>query len=99
MNRRELIQTGTVAAAALTVLKPLTAFGYAANSAVRHGLLGCGNRGSSVAESFSKNTTAQVVSIADLFPDNLAAGRARFDKLNADLGRTAIDDKLLFHGP
>ena len=97
MNRRELIQTGT-AAAALTVLKPLTAFGYAANSAVRHGLLGCGNRGSSVAESFSKNTAAQVVAIADLFPDNLAAGRARFDKINADLGRPAIDGKLLFHG-
>ena len=97
MDRRELIQTGT-AAAALTVLKPLTAFGYAANSAVRHGLLGCGNRGSSVAESFSKNTAAQVVAIADLFPDNLAAGRARFDKINADLGRPAIDGKLLFHG-
>src|SRR5271165_6246595 len=98
MDRRELIQTG-MAAATLTVLKPLTAFGYAANSAVRHGLLGCGNRGSSVAESFSKNTAAQVVSIADLFPDNLAAGRARFDKLNADLNRAPIDDKLLFHGP
>jgi len=99
MDRRELIQTGTLAAAALTVLKPLTAFGYGANSAVRHGLLGCGNRGSSVAASFSKNTTAQVVAIADLFPDNLAAGRSRFDKINADLGRAAIDGKLLFHGP
>jgi myo-inositol 2-dehydrogenase / D-chiro-inositol 1-dehydrogenase len=77
----------------------LTAFGYAANSAVRHGLLGCGNRGSSVAESFSKNTAAQVVAIADLFPDNLAAGRSRFDKINADLGRAPIDGKLLFHGP
>ncbi|MGA2538140.1 MAG: Gfo/Idh/MocA family oxidoreductase [Terracidiphilus sp.] len=99
MDRRELIQAGTAAAAGITLLKPLTAFGYAANSAVRHGLLGCGNRGSSVAESFSKNTSAQLVAIADLFPDNLAAGRARFDQLNASLGRAAIDDKLLFHGP
>ncbi len=99
MDRRELIQTGTAAAAGMTLLKPLTAFGYAANSAVRHGLLGCGNRGSSVAESFSKNTSAQVVAIADLFPDNLTAGRSRFDKINADLGRAPIDAKLLFHGP
>ena len=98
MNRRELIQTGA-AAAGMTLLKPLTAFGYAANSAVRHGLLGCGNRGSSVAESFSKNTAAQVVAIADLFPDNLAAGRSHFDKINAELGRAPIDSKLLFHGP
>jgi len=99
MDRRELIQTGTAAAAGITLLKPLTAFGYAANSAIRHGLLGCGNRGTSVANSFSQNTTAQVVAIADFFPDNLAAGRSHFDQLNAGLGRAAIDGKLLFHGP
>ncbi len=99
MDRRQLIQTGAAAASGMILLKPASAFGYAANSAIRHGLLGCGNRGSSVAESFSKNTTAQVVAIADLFPDNLAAGRARFDELNASLGRAPIDAKLLFHGP
>jgi myo-inositol 2-dehydrogenase/D-chiro-inositol 1-dehydrogenase len=84
MDRRELIQTGTAAAAGITLLKPLTAFGYAANSAIRHGLLGCGNRGTSVANSFSQNTSAQVVALADLFPDNLAVGRSHFDQLNAD---------------
>jgi myo-inositol 2-dehydrogenase / D-chiro-inositol 1-dehydrogenase len=99
MDRRELIQTGTAAAAGITLLKPLTAFGYAANSAIRHGLLGCGNRGTSVANSFSQNTSAQVVALADLFPDNLAAGRTHFDQLNTSLGRAAIDGKLLFHGP
>jgi predicted dehydrogenase len=99
MNRRELLQTGAAAASGMILVKPLTAFGYAANSAIRHGLLGCGNRGSSVAESFSKNTSAQLVAIGDIFPDNLAAGRARFDKINAGLGRAAIDSKLLFSGP
>jgi myo-inositol 2-dehydrogenase / D-chiro-inositol 1-dehydrogenase len=99
MDRRELIQTGAAAAASLTLLKPLTAFGYAANSTVRHGLLGCGNRGTSVANSFSKNTSAQIVALADLFPDQLAAGRSHFDQLNASLGRAPIDSKLLFHGP
>jgi predicted dehydrogenase len=83
----------------MMLLKPITAFGYQANSAVRLGLLGCGNRGSAVATSFSKSTTAQVVALADLFADNLAAGRARFDKLNAELGHAPIDASLLFRGP
>jgi predicted dehydrogenase len=99
MDRRQLIQTGAAAASGMILLKPLTAFGYAANSAVRHGLLGCGNRGTSVATSFAKNTSAQVVALADLFPDKLALGRSHFDSLNAGLGHAAIDSKLLFHGP
>ncbi len=81
------------------LLKGRTAFGYQANSAVRHGLLGCGNRGTSVATSFSQNTTAQVVALADLFPDQLAAGKDHFDKLNATLNRAPVDSRLLFHGP
>jgi myo-inositol 2-dehydrogenase / D-chiro-inositol 1-dehydrogenase len=99
MDRRELIQTGTAAASSMILLKPLTAFGYPANSAVRHGLLGCGNRGTSVATSFAQNTSAQVVALADLFPDKLSAGRDHFDQVNAALGHAPIDSKLLFHGP
>jgi predicted dehydrogenase len=83
----------------MLLLKPKVVFGYDANSAVRLGLLGCGNRGSSVATSFSQNTTAQVVALADLFADNLGAGQDRFNKLNNSLGRAAIDSKLLFRGP
>jgi predicted dehydrogenase len=98
MNRREFVQSGT-AASAILLVKSRTAFAYDANSAVRHGLLGCGNRGKSVADSFSKNTSAQVVALADLFPDNLAAGQQHYNDLNASLGRTAIDSKLQFHGP
>jgi myo-inositol 2-dehydrogenase / D-chiro-inositol 1-dehydrogenase len=97
MNRREFLQTGT--ACGLLLLKPRTAFTYQANSAVRHGLLGCGNRGTTVATSFSNNTTAQVVALADIFPDNLAAGHSHFNQVNAKLGRAAIDEKMLFHGP
>jgi myo-inositol 2-dehydrogenase/D-chiro-inositol 1-dehydrogenase len=81
------------------LLDAKTAFGYEANSAVRHGLLGCGNRGTSVASSFSQNTTAQVVAVADLFGDQLAAGKNHFDQLNANLGRAAIDARMAFKGP
>jgi myo-inositol 2-dehydrogenase / D-chiro-inositol 1-dehydrogenase len=99
MNRREFLQTGTGAASAMLLLKTKTAFGYEANSVVRHGLLGCGNRGTAVANSFSQNTSAQVVALADIFTDQLEAGKAHFDQVNAGLGRAAIDTKMMFHGP
>lgn len=83
----------------MVILKPRTVFGYEANSAVRLGLLGCGNRGSAVAESFARNTSVRLVALADLFSDNLAAGQDRFNKLNASLGQSLIDSKLLFRGP
>ena len=98
MNRRHFLQSAG-AASGLLILKPSTAFGYQANSAVRHGLLGCGSRGTSVATSFAQNTSAQIVALADLFPDQLAAGHAHFNEVNAKLGKSPIDDKLLFRGP
>ncbi|HVU47404.1 MAG TPA: Gfo/Idh/MocA family oxidoreductase [Terracidiphilus sp.] len=98
MNRREFIQAATGAASGLLIVKPRTAFGFDANSAVRHGLLGCGNRGTHVATSFSQNTSAQVVALADLFHDQLEAGQAHFNQVNASLGRAPIDNSLLFHG-
>ena len=99
MNRRHFLQDAAGVASSVILLKPHTAFGYQANSAVRHGLLGCGNRGTSVATSFSQNTSAQVVALADLFVDQLDAGRDHFNKVNANLGRSPIDGKLLFRGP
>ncbi len=99
MRRREFLKAGGAAASGLLLVKPGTAFSYQANSAVRLGLLGCGSRGTAVASSFSQNTTAQVVALADLFADQLAAGRSHFDQLNASLGRPSIDAKLLFNGP
>src|SRR6266699_4914230 len=96
MNRREFIQTGT--ACGLLLLKPSTAFGYQANSAVRLGLLGCGNRGTSVATSFANNTGARIVALADIFPDQLSKGKTHFDAVNGKLGHEAIDPKLMFRG-
>jgi myo-inositol 2-dehydrogenase / D-chiro-inositol 1-dehydrogenase len=99
MKRRGFLLAGPQAVTGMLLLKSNTAFSYQANSAVRLGLLGCGNRGTAVAISFSKNTSAQVVALADLFQDRLEAGRDRFNKVNADLGRVPIDSALLFHGP
>src|SRR6516162_5451865 len=99
MNRREFLQAGSGVVTGMLLLDARTALGYEANSAVRHGLLGCGNRGSAVAESFARNTSARIVALADLFSDNLAAGEDRVNKLNASLGQSPIDSKLLFRGP
>lgn len=99
MHRREFLQTGAGALSAMLVLNSRTVFGYEANSAVRLGLLGCGNRGSSAAESFARNTSARIVALADLFSDNLTAGQDRFNKLNVSLGQSSIDSRLLFRGP
>ncbi|MGA8741854.1 MAG: Gfo/Idh/MocA family oxidoreductase [Terracidiphilus sp.] len=99
MNRRKFLQTGSGMVSGMLVLNPRAVFGYEANSAVRHGLLGCGNRGTSVATSFAKNTSARVVALADLFADNLAAGQDHFNKLNASLGQPAVETKMLFKGP
>ena len=99
MNRREFLHAGSGAVSGMLLLNPRTAFGYDANSAVRHGLLGCGNRGTGVATSFAQNTSARIVALADIFADKLAAGQDHFNKLNATLGQPAIDSKLLFRGP
>jgi len=99
MNRREFVQAAAGAASGLMILKPGTVFAYDANSAVRLGLLGCGNRGTHVASSFAQNTSAQVVALADLFHDQLKAGETHFNALNANLGHAAIDKSLLFRGP
>src|ERR1700760_2567556 len=88
MNRRKFIQGG--AACGLLLLKPGTAFSYQANSAVRLGLLGCGNRGTTVATSFTKSTNTRVIALADIFPDKLDLARQHFGLGNS---------KLLFHGP
>src|SRR5271165_7479526 len=97
MNRRNFIG-GLAGVSGLMILNSRTAFGYEANSAVRLGLLGCGNRGTSVATSFAKNTSARIVALADLFPDQMEKGKAHFDELAGTLGYPGVDSKMLFHG-
>src|SRR3954447_5594747 len=97
MDRRKFIQ-GAATASGLLIVKPQTAFSYAANSRVRWGLLGCGRRGTAVATSFAKNAGVEVVALADIFPDQLAKGKQHFDAVNASLSLPAIDAKRTFVG-
>lgn len=97
MDRRKFVQ-GAATAYGLMIVKPETAFGYAANSRVRWGLLGCGRRGTSVATSFAKNAGVEIVALADIFPDQLATAKTHFDAVNASLNLPPIDSRRMFRG-
>ncbi len=89
---------GAASLGGLMIVKPETAFSYAANSRVRWGLLGCGRRGTAVATSFAKNAGVEIVALADIFPDQLATAKTHFDSVNASLHLPAIDSKRMFRG-
>ena len=98
MDRRQFIGSTAAAATGLLLLKPQTAFTYQANSAVRLALLGCGSRGTAVATSFAKNTSARIVALADIFHDKLDESHSYFNNLAASLGYAGIDQKMMFRG-
>ena len=98
INRRKFI-TSTAALSAFTILKPSTVFGSQANSAIRIGIIGCGNRGTAVISSMVNNTSAQIVAMADLFDYQLEKAKPLFDKLNTDNGGVAIKESQMYKGP
>lgn len=79
MPRRSFFKsTGTLAAGVLLV-KPETAFGTQANSALTLGILGCGGRGNAVAEAFIEHAGVRVTALADLFEDRFEATRKNLE--------------------
>jgi len=98
VTRRKFLKSSTAVSGAFSILKPETVFGYSANSAVRLGIIGCGNRGSHVAKSFMNNTNTRVVALADIFSDKLEAGKEAFNSLNQEKGYPLLDDSRLFLG-
>lgn len=85
MDRRRFLG----AAGGLLLVKPGTVRGSRANSAVRVGLLGCGGRGATDAETMEKQG-ARVTALADMFEDQLDAARKKFK---------AIASSQVFRGP
>jgi predicted dehydrogenase len=99
ITRRGFLGAAAATAAGVMIVKPGAVRGSAANSAVRLGILGCGGRGWAVGTGFVDNTNTRVVALADLFADQLEAGRKHFDEHQQAKGYTAIDSSQLFHGP
>jgi myo-inositol 2-dehydrogenase / D-chiro-inositol 1-dehydrogenase len=98
LDRRKFIGAAA-ATTGLMFIKPGLVRGTAANTAVRVGLLGCGGRGTEDATNLVDTGGARVVALADLFPDQLDAAHANFDKLQQAKGLSAIDASQLFVGP
>ena len=100
MNRRKFMTSAALTAGAL-IVKPHILRGSQANSVIRIGFLGCGNRGTTVANSFVNNlkNNCRIVAIADLFDDQLQKAKKHWDEVATKNGYSGIDPKLIFKGP
>lgn len=96
-NRREFL-AATAAATAFTIVKPSVAFGTSANSAIRTGIIGCGNRGTEVITEMAKSTGARIHAMADLFDYQLEKALPKFNKANTEAGKTEIDRSKIYQG-
>ncbi len=78
VNRREFI-AGAGAALSFTIMKPDMVRGSAANSKIALGMVGCGGRGSWIADLFMKHGGYQVVAGADYFQDRVDEFGTKFN--------------------
>ena len=90
LGRREFL-AGAVAAATFTILRPSLVRGTEANSKIALGLVGCGGRGSWIADLFVKNGGYQLVSCGDYFADR-TQGVAKKHKLDAAHCHTGLSN-------
>jgi myo-inositol 2-dehydrogenase / D-chiro-inositol 1-dehydrogenase len=98
IGRREFMGS-TAAAAGFMILAPQLVRGTAANSALRVGMLGCGNRGAADSTYLIETGKARLVALADLFQDKLDKAKAHFDAFQQKKGYAPIERSLMFRGP
>jgi predicted dehydrogenase len=97
MQRRTFLKS-TATISAFSILKPDIVFGSKANSSIRVGVIGCGNRGTAVISSISANTNSNIIAIADLFDDKLPAAEKNFNQLNANKSFPALNKQHIHQG-
>jgi predicted dehydrogenase len=87
-NRRRFIEA---AATGPLILKPASAFGYQANSAVEIGIVGCGGRGTWIGDLFKEFGGVRIVALADIEQARIDAIKAKLElpDARAYLGREA----------
>jgi len=71
INRRRFMAGAGAAALSFTIVKPKLVRGAAANSKVNLGLIGCGGRGTWIAELFQQHGGYNVVAVSDYFQDRI----------------------------
>jgi predicted dehydrogenase len=97
IGRRDFFKSSMAVTSGVLLVKPETAFTYAANSRLSLGLLGCGGRGNSVAGDFVNHNNVEVAVLGDMFADRLERTKANFDKLQAEKGRSPV--ATTYRGP
>ncbi|MEJ7588300.1 MAG: Gfo/Idh/MocA family oxidoreductase [Ferruginibacter sp.] len=97
MERRSFIRNAAVISA-VSILKPGIVFGSRANSAIRVGIIGCGNRGTAVISSMSANTNTNIIAMADLFEDKLQSAAGKLNQLNAGKNFPGINKSNIYQG-
>ena len=98
LNRRKFIKS-TTAISAATILSPNIAFASKANSVIRMGIIGCGNRGTRVISSMLEHTNINVIAMADLFEDKLLNAKISLDERNVKKGFSEIPKSNTYIGP
>lgn len=93
------MSTAALSAGALLIKSQLIR-GSQANSVIRIGLLGCGNRGTTIAQAFVNypQNNCRMVAIADLFDDQLQKAKKLWNEVATKKGYAGIDPKLMFRG-
>jgi len=64
-------------ASGMMIVKPETAFGYQANSAVSYGVIGTGGRGVYVGTHMANVPGTKLAAICDIFPDKIDNGKTK----------------------
>ena len=97
-SRRTFLKSTAAASATISILKPQTVFGSAANSAIQLGIIGCGGRGTAVATSMMNHTDIRLIAIAELFEDKLAKGKEHFNTVSSEKGYPALKNSNMYLG-
>lgn len=83
-SRRNILKSAAVLSASAVA-------GTAANSAVKVGLIGSGNRGTYVAGEMAKNTSARIVALCDIFPEKMDQAKSKIGVTDAKMYKDLRD--------
>lgn len=78
ISRRGFIAGAGAAAFSFATMKPKLAFGTEANSKIRLGMIGCGMRGTDIADRFVEHGGYEIAAAADYFQDKVDAFGEKF---------------------
>jgi len=79
LDRREFIAGAGAAAISFAIMRPELVRGSQANSKIALGMIGCGGRGTWIADLFQQHGGYEVVAAMDYFPDKVRAFGAKYN--------------------